>query len=290
MKATNNTPFVFFGTPQFAVFVLEELLREGLKPSLVVTAPDKPQGRGLLLTPSPVKVWAEKNKIPFLQPVKLDDAFVAELKTNSYELFIVAAYGKIIPKEVLDIPSHGTLNVHPSLLPKYRGASPLQSQILEGEKEIGVTIMLIDEEMDHGPIVAQQKVDVEEMPSAPKLLEILAHSGGKLLSEIIPKWIDKKIKPKEQNHEEATFTKKITKEDGLINLKNDDQYKNYLKYLALDPWPGIYFFALRREQKIRVAIKKAEFVDDKFIIKEVLPEGGKVMAFDDFLRGGVVIE
>jgi len=290
MKTTNNIPFVFFGTPQFAVFVLEELLREGIKPALVVTAPDKPQGRGLLLTPPQVKVWVEKNKIPFLQPVKLDADFTNKIKTGSYKLFVVAAYGKIIPKEVLDIPSHGTLNVHPSLLPKYRGASPLQSQILTGEKEIGVTIMLVDEAMDHGPIIAQQKVDIEEMPSAPKLLEILAHVGGKLLSEVIPKWIVKEIKPKEQNHEEATFTKKITKEDGLINLKNDNQYKNYLKYLALDPWPGTYFFALRHKQKIRVAIKKAEFIDDKFIIKEVLPEGEKVMAFDDFLRGGVVIE
>lgn len=290
MKATNNIPFVFFGTPQFAVFVLEELLREGLKPSLVVTAPDKPQGRGLLLTPPPVKVWAEENKIPFLQPAKLDTDFTNKLKTGSYKLFVVAAYGKIIPKEVLDIPPHGTLNVHPSLLPKYRGASPLQSQILKGEKEIGVTIMLIDEEMDHGPILESRKLKVESEKNASELGKDLAQLGGKLLSEVIPKWIAKEIKPKEQNHEEATFTKKVTKEDGLINLKNDDQYKNYLKYLALDPWPGVYFFALRREQKIRVAIKKAEFIDDKFVIKEVLPEGGKVMVFDDFLRGGVVIE
>lgn len=290
MKATNNIPFVFFGTPQFAVFVLEELLREGLKPSLVVTAPDKPQGRGLLLTPPPVKVWAEENKIPFLQPAKLDTDFTNKLKTGSYKLFVVAAYGKIIPKEVLDIPPHGTLNVHPSLLPKYRGASPLQSQILKGEKEIGVTIMLIDEEMDHGPILESRKLKVESEKNASELGKDLAQLGGKLLSEVIPKWIAKEIKPKEQNHEEATFTKKVTKEDGLINLKNDDQYKNYLKYLALDPWPGVYFFALRREQKIRVAIKKAEFIDDEFVIKEVLPEGGKVMAFDDFLRGGVVIE
>ncbi|TSC55150.1 MAG: methionyl-tRNA formyltransferase [Parcubacteria group bacterium LiPW_30] len=290
MKATNNIPFVFFGTPQFAVFVLEELLRKGLKPSLVVTAPDKPQGRGLLLTPPPVKVWAEENKIPFLQPAKLDTDFTNKLKTGSYKLFVVAAYGKIIPKEVLDIPPHGTLNVHPSLLPKYRGASPLQSQILKGEKEIGVTIMLIDEEMDHGPILESRKLKVESEKNASELGKDLAQLGGKLLSEVIPKWIAKEIKPKEQNHEEATFTKKVTKEDGLINLKNDDQYKNYLKYLALDPWPGVYFFALRREQKIRVAIKKAEFIDDKFVIKEVLPEGGKVMAFDDFLRGGVVIE
>lgn len=290
MKTTNNTPFVFFGTPQFSVFVLEELLLSGIKPALIVTAPDKPQGRGLLLTPPPVKVWAEENEIPFIQPIKLDVDFTDKLKAESYKLFVVAAYGKIIPKEILDIPSHGTLNVHPSLLPKYRGASPVQSQILEDEKEIGVTIMLIDEEMDHGPIIAQQKVDIEEMPSAPKLLEMLARDGGKLLSEVIPKWIAKEIEPKNQEHEEATFTKKIKKEGGLIILKNDEQYKNYLKYLALDPWPGTYFFASRHGKRIRVAIKKAEFIDNRFEIKEVLPEGGKTMPYGDFLRGGAVLE
>ncbi len=290
MKTTNNTPFVFFGTPQFAVFVLEELLRSGIKPALIVTAPDKPQGRGLLLTPPPIKVWAKENGIPFIQPVKLDNAFIAELKSNSCELFVVAAYGKIIPKEILKIPSHGTLNVHPSLLPKYRGASPIQSQIMNDEKEIGVTIMLVDEEMDHGPIIAQQKLNIEKMPSAPKLLEMLARSGGKLLSEVIPNWITKEIEPKDQKHDEATFTKKITKEDGLVSLQNDDTYKNYLKYLALDPWPGTYFFALRHGKRIRVAIKKAEFIDNRFEIKEVLPEGGKTMPYGDFLRGGAVLE
>lgn len=290
MKTTNNIPFVFFGTPQFAIFVLEELFKNGLKPELIVTAPDKPQGRGLLLTPPPVKVWAEENGIPFLQPTKLNDDFISELKASTHKLFVITAYGKIIPKEILDIPPKGTLNVHPSLLPKYRGASPIQSQILADEKEIGVTIMLVDEEMDHGPIIAQQKIEFKEMPNAPELLEKLARDGGKLLSEAIPKWVNGEIKTESQNHKEATFTKKITKESGLISVLNGDHNENYLKYLALAPWPGTYFFALRRGQKIRVAVKNAEFLNEKFVIKKVLPEGGKVMAFDDFLRGGIVIE
>lgn len=290
MKTINNTPFVFWGTPQFAVFVLEELLQAGLKPELIVTAPDKPQGRGLILTPPPVKIWAEKNGIPFLQPEKLDDDFISKLKVKPCELFIITAYGKIIPKNILDIPAKGTLNVHPSLLPKYRGASPIQSQILENEKEIGVTIMLIDEEMDHGPIISQQKIELEEMPNAPKLLELLARDGGKLLSETIPKWVSGDIKPTEQNHEKATFTKKITKESGLINLINGDHHENYLKYLALNPWPGTYFFASRKTKKIRVVIKKAGFVDGRFEVTEVLPEGGKIMKFSDFLRGGAMLE
>lgn len=288
-KTMNNIPFIFFGTPEFAVSILEELKDAGIIPSLVVTAPDKPKGRGLVLTPPPVKIWAEKHNIPYLQPIKLDNDFLNKLKVNSYKLFVVAAYGKIIPKVILDIPTNGTLNVHPSLLPKYRGASPIQSQILADEKEVGVTIMLIDEEMDHGPILDIKKIEIKNNTTAPELENILAHEGGKLLSVVIPKWIDGKIKAEEQNHSEATFTKKITKEDGLIVLP-DDQHKNYLKYRALTPWPGVYFFATRRGKKVRVSIKNAEFTGQKLAIKQVLPDGGKIMNFDDFLHGGVVIE
>lgn len=289
MKTMNNIPFVFFGTPEFAVSILEELKDAKIVPSLIVTAPDKPKGRGLVLTPPPVKTWAEKHNIPYLQPIKLDNDFLNKLKVNSYKLFVVAAYGKIIPKAVLDIPTNGTLNVHPSLLPKYRGASPIQSQILTNEKEVGVTIMLVDEEMDHGPILDIKKIEIENNTTAPELENLLAHEGGKLLSVVIPKWIAGEIKPQEQNHQKATFTKKITKDDGLIIL-SDDPHKNYLKYRALTPWPGVYFFATRNGQKIRVSIKNAEFTGDKLEIQQVLPEGGKVMNFDDFLHGGVVIE
>ncbi|MCI0542427.1 methionyl-tRNA formyltransferase, partial [bacterium] len=126
----NKEPqFIFFGTPDFAVGVLEELEKKGLLPSFVVTAPDKPKGRGLVLTPPPVKVWAEARGIKILQPEKLDQNFIAELKKYSWDLFVVAVYGKIIPKEILLLPKHGALNVHPSLLPRLRGASPIQSAI-----------------------------------------------------------------------------------------------------------------------------------------------------------------
>lgn len=289
MKTMNNIPFVFFGTPEFAVSILKELKDAKIVPSLIVTAPDKPKGRGLILTPPPVKIWAQMHNVPVVQPVKLDNDFTDKLKNNSYKLFVVAAYGKIIPKAVLDIPTGGTLNVHPSLLPKYRGASPIQSQILADEKEVGVTIMLIDEEMDHGPILDIKKIEIENNITAPELENLLAHEGGKLLSAVIPKWIDGKIKAEEQNHNEATFTKKITKENGLIIL-SDDQHKNYLKYRALTPWPGTYFFATKNGKKLRVSIKKAELIEGKLVVKQVVPDGGKIMNFDDFLRGGVVLE
>src|SRR3989344_3166071 len=156
---TQSPSFVFFGTPEFAVVVLDELKEHGLTPSLIVTAPDKKRGRKLLLTPQPVKIWAEKNNISILQPEKLDSHFIQGLQHTTYDLFIVAAYGKIIPKSILSLPRHGALNVHPSLLPAFRGASPIQSAILYANIT-GTTIMLMDEVLDHGHIVAQETLDM----------------------------------------------------------------------------------------------------------------------------------
>jgi methionyl-tRNA formyltransferase len=160
-----NTPtkFVFFGSSEFSFFVLEELKVHQLIPSLIVTTPDKPKGRKLLLTSNIVKTWAIENNIPVLDPVSLKNNpdLVSHLISLNPSLFLVASYGKIIPKEIFEIPEHKTLNIHPSLLPKYRGASPIQSQILNNEKEIGVTIMQIEETMDTGPIISQKKVFFE---------------------------------------------------------------------------------------------------------------------------------
>jgi len=149
----DSSTIVFFGTSRFSVIVLEELKKAGIMPELVVTAPDTPQGRKLILTPPPVKAWAQENGVKFLQPQKLDDSFIGQLSKVNAQLFLLASYGKIIPQKVLDLPQHGTLNVHPSLLPKYRGPSPIQSQILADDKNVGVSIILLDEKMDHGPIV-----------------------------------------------------------------------------------------------------------------------------------------
>lgn len=277
--------FAFFGTPKFAVIVLDELEKRGLLPSLVITAPDKPQGRDMKLTPPPVKIWSEKRNIPFIQPESLkDNEFISKLKAKSYELFIVASYGKIIPKEILEIPPNGSLNVHPSLLPKLRGASPIESAILEEDKT-GVSIMLMDEKMDHGPIVAQKEIETEEWPPYFEDLEKkLAEEGGKLLAETIPIWVYGKIKAKEQDHSNATFTKKIKKEDGLIDLK-DNAEKNLRKIRAFSEWPGTYFFIEHKGKKLRIIIKRAQISDEKLVVEKVLPEGKKEMSAEEFLRG-----
>jgi methionyl-tRNA formyltransferase len=318
MNKTNAPKIAFFGTPQFAVTILEELKKVGLVPSLVVTAPDKPKGRGLTLTPPPVKMWALENKIQYIQPLGLKTATEIDLLLNQlWDLFIVAAYGKIIPENILEIPKHKTLNVHPSLLPKYRGPSPIEAAILADDREIGVSIMRLDKEMDHGPIVAQEKMNLfsaaperatdansnnkeaalsnshENWPISSSALEdMTAHFGGALLGRIIPDWISGKITEKDQDHTQATYCEKIIKEDGLIDL-NADPYSNYLKICAYAGWPGTFFFQERKTSsdntnnlaKIRVNIKKASYKNNQLIIESVVPEGKPEMPYLDFLRG-----
>ncbi len=290
---TENLKIAFFGTPQVAVYVLDELKNAGILPDMIITAPDKPAGRKLILTPPPAKVWAEENFISTFQPKTLKDEEAIQTIKNEgpWDLFIVAAYGNILPKEILSIPKNGTLNVHPSLLPRLRGASPIQTAILE-EDETGVTIMLIDEEMDHGPIVAQEKVESwkeGELPKASELEETLARRGGQILAEIIPKWTKKEIEAREQDHANATFTKKITKENGLVDL-SDDAEKNYRKIQAFNIWPRAYFFTEKNtkgpegNKKIRIIITDAELSKGKLVIKKIIPEGKKEIPYDIFLK------
>jgi methionyl-tRNA formyltransferase len=283
----NNTKIAFFGSSKFSVFCLEELSASGILPNLIITTPDMPNGRGLKLVPTPVKIWAEKNKIPCLTPENLKEQnLLVSLAPETNTLFLVASYGKIIPKNIVELPKHGTLNIHPSLLPKYRGASPLQTQILNDEKEIGTTIMLMDEKMDHGPIISQKKVAIINWPVKTEELKlVLAKASVTIFKEIINDWLEGKINPTEQNHSEATFTKKIEKADGLIDLENNDSYDNFLKIQAYSTWPQAYFFIKKGEQKIRVIIKEAKYIDNKLEILRVLPEGKKEMSYPDFLRG-----
>ena len=294
-NTNNNIAFVFFGTPDIAVTVLEELKAEDLFPQLIVTAPDRKQGRGMKLTPPAVKVWAEKHNIPVLQPEKLKEDNVAETLKDSapkggFDVFVVAAYGKIIPKEIIDIPTHGTLNVHPSLLPKHRGPSPIQAQILGGDKEMGVTIMQIDEEMDHGPLLGQTELTFDEVPKASELEDILGTEGGKLLAYLMPEWIAGKVPAIPQEHDKATYCHFIKKEDALIDL-NDDAYQNFLKIQAYDMWPVAYFMTApkssnddRAQKKIRVKITGADYKNGGLVIKKVIPEGKKEMEYEAFLK------
>ncbi len=274
-----NMKFVFFGTGDFAVKILDILYQNNFAPALIATTPDKPKGRKMILTPPPVKIWAQEHKIKTITDYAL--------LVTDYSLFIVADYGKIIPKNILDIPEYGAINIHPSLLPKYRGPSPIQSFILSGEEKTGVTIILLDEEMDHGPILATRELGISNSKFLiskiyyKELEKELAELGGELLVETIPDWIAGKIKPIPQDHGKATYTKKITKKDGEINLNESPEIIER-KIRAFTPWPGAYFFIGGK----RIIITEAEIDKNGALkIKQVKPEGKKEMSFKDFLRG-----
>jgi len=290
-----NPNFTFLGTSELSVKILKKLIENGYIPSLVVTAPDKPQGRKMIMTRPPMKVFAQKHNLKIIQPERLAvKPPLGGLTAKWFDLFVVVSYGKIIPKSILDIPKFGALNVHPSLLPKFRGPSPIQSFILSGEEKTGVTIMLMDEQVDHGAILVQHNLEAK-LPSAlgslaSKLLnskqleEKLAELGGQLLIDTIPKWINGEIKPQEQNHSQATFTKKIIKEDGLVDMEKDNPEIIYRKFLAFQLWPGIYYFTQKNNQKIRVIITDMELKNGRLLIKKVKPESKNEMAYEKFMK------
>ncbi len=281
---------VFLGTSRFSVIILDEMASAGIFPTLIITAPPKPKGRHLELASSEVKVWADANNVPTLEPKEIKSAEFAHALGTDWDLFIVASYGKIIPLPILDVPRHHTLNVHPSLLPKLRGPSPLQSAILEdipvgSAHETGVSIMLLDEEVDHGPVVSQEKISIHNWPpKESELEEILGKLGGELLVKIIPEWMNGEITPQEQDHNQATFTKKITKESGHINL-TDDPSTAYRKIQAFNVWPRTYFITNYNGREIRVIVTDVKIEEGKLVLLRVVPEGKKEMNYEDFLRG-----
>jgi methionyl-tRNA formyltransferase len=292
MNTPHSTPrFAFFGSSRLSEIVLDELEKAGFLPACAVTTPDKPQGRSFKLAPTPVKAWALKKNIPVFEPAKLDAAFVETLASKKCDLFVVASYGKIIPARIINIPPHKTLNIHPSLLPAYRGASPLPSAMLDDAKDTGVTIMRLDEEMDHGPIVAQKPIHVPEWPTYEDFEEMMAREGARLLAEIMPDWVAGKIAEKPQDHAQATYTKKIVKEDGLLDPAADP-YLNFRKIQAYHSWPQAYFMHEARDgakmRNMRVKVTQASFskgVKGKLHIEKVIPEGKKEMSYKDFVSG-----
>lgn len=325
---------IFFGTSKFSTDILDRLKELGIIPSHIVTVPDRPQGRKMIMTPPPLKVWAEANNIPCLQFEKLRPYTPASTEVDtqidvidpvavltsivkglpaSEQLFLVASYGKIIPQAVLDIPKLGALNVHPSLLPKYRGASPLQSTLLANEQELAVCIIKMDAEMDHGPIAAIEyltpgKGALSNWPLRFHEYEtVTARIGADLIAKILPSIIADKHEYVIQDHTKATFTKKITKEEGHVlelteiaksettKLKNQEELAvlrgehgllTYLRFCALEDWPGLYFFVQHEGRDFRIKItdinwnKAEQFAE----ITRVIPEGKKEMGWKDFLN------
>jgi len=287
MNTKQHIPFAFFGSSHFSIIVLDELEHAGFIPVCVVTTPDKPQGRKLILTPNPVKTWARERNIEVYDPEKLDATFIESFTSHVKEcsVFIVASYGKIIPASIIDMPLHKTLNIHPSLLPWYRGASPLQSAMLDDAKHTGVTIMRIDEKMDHGPLIAQQEVTVSEWATYEIFEDMMARTGAQLLARILPEWVSGSIQEKEQDHSRASYTKKTVKTDGLVDLTSPDQYLTFRKIQAYHEWPQAYFMLTHNGKDVRVKITAASFKDEKLAIEKVIPEGGKEMSYKDFQSG-----
>lgn len=261
--------YAFFGTPEFARIVLEELIAGGFPPALVVCNPDQPLGRKKIITPPPTKVLAKENEISVAQPETKES--IINYLSNGFDFFVVAAYSKILPKNIIDLPKLGIIGVHPSLLPKYRGATPIQSAILAGETETGTTLFMIDEKVDNGPILATYNLQLTTNDNYEALMEKLAHLSGKLLVETLPKFIAGKIKPQEQDHDSATFTKKFTSEDAFVDLDKDDPVMIERKVRALNPEPGVW---TTKDGK-RMKILKAELRDGKLVLKTIQFEGGK---------------
>lgn len=282
----NKIKFIFFGTSYFAAKILDIMHKKDLCPALIVTTSDKPKGRKMEITPNPVKIWAQANGKVIIQQKKLSE--IRHIFAGAYDVFVVADYGNIIPSHILNIPNYGCLNIHPSLLPKFRGPSPIQSFILSDEQKTGVTIIFMDEQVDHGPIVAQQQLEISNFYYK-ELEQKLAELGAELLIEILPKWIKQSIKLQEQDHSHATYTQKIRKEDGLINF-NDSPEKILKKIRAFTPWPGTYFFAKKNGKEMRIIITEAKIADGKLIIKKIKPEGKNEMPLQDFLRGNPDLE
>lgn len=295
---------IFLGTPEFAVPILEKLITSDYKPTAVFCAPDKPIGRQQILTPPPIKILAQKYNIPVYQPANKKELAeqVANLKPD---LIISAAYGIIVPEEVLAAPKFGCLNIHPSLLPRYRGASPLQTAILNGDEKTGVTIFKMDEKMDTGAIIAQQEYSlIKQKLTTPELSKELAKISADLLIKTLPDWISGKITPQPQNNALATYSKIIAKEDGRIDWqKPTEEIEQQIR--AYTPWPGTY--TTIDGSKIKIIEGEASEKNHSqqagevflagannlavqtgsgaLIIKKLQAEGGKPLSVSDFLRG-----
>lgn len=309
MNVQPRTKIVFLGTPEFSVPALELLLKNNYEIVAVVTRPDEPIGRKMVLTPPPVKVLAQKHNTPVFQFSKLNIA-QWQKEVPEADLFVVAAYGIIIPPKILVMPKFGALNIHPSLLPRWRGPSPIQFAILNGDKEFGVTLMKLDDLMDHGPIVANYKLQIiNSKPVYQELHDKLSKEGAKLLIKILPKYLAREIKLIPQDDSKATFSKILIKEDGRIDWSWPAE-KIERMARAFSPWPSAWTNWPSVKGILRLRLDQANVVSEEspvgsfgyvwqrnpneILIKtsngslritELTLEGKKTLKTEAFLRG-----
>ncbi len=300
---------VFFGSPTTALPALNSLLTAGHEVRLVVTQPDRPAGRGRQLTPPPVKVFAQNHRLPVIQPEKIrrDEKALEMIREADPDVNIVVAYGQILPASIIYLPRHKSLNIHFSLLPKYRGAAPVQWAILNGEKFTGVTIFQLNEKMDEGPILAQEMVEILPRENAHELETRLSHLGAALLIKTLEN-IDR-LELKEQNHELATYAPRLTKDQGMLDWQEPAEVIDR-KVRAFYDWPGAFTYldgrrleiiSGRTTQGVMPSARPGEVVQiDKsgiyvccgqktfYLIERVKPEGKKEMSAFSFSLGGKI--
>lgn len=298
---------VFMGTPDFARSALEKIIEAGHEVVLVVTQPDKPKGRSGELQVSDVKACALEHGLPVFQPVRIKlPENVAELKKYDADIYVVAAFGQILSQEILDIPKFGCVNIHASLLPKYRGAAPIQQSILDGEKTTGVTIMQMAAGMDTGDILLQREIPIDENETGGGLFDKLSILGGELIVDALPMIERGELTPVPQDEAKATKCGKLSKDMGQIDFTKDAQtIRNLIR--GLNPWPSAFTHYEGKLLKIWsakvvegsngkpgevVSVGKESFAvtcgDGALEITEVQLEGKKRMAVKDFLLGNKV--
>ena len=242
--------FFFFGSGEFAGHVLGTLTENGLFPQAVITRLDRPRGRGRHLRPTPVKLLAEKGGLEVIQPHSVsDDAFLDALRAADPEVILLADYGELLPPALLQLPPRGCVNVHPSLLPRYRGASPVQRVLMDGRDITGVTLMLMEPGLDTGPIISQQEMDVGEEDDAGSLTRKLAVLGGRLLVSVLPDYLSGKITPRAQEESEASYAEPISKADLLIDWSRQAR-DVFNQVRALSPSPGAYTYFRGKRLKV----------------------------------------
>lgn len=275
---------VFMGTPDFAVGALDALVEAGHEVVAVVTQPDKPKGRGKEMQMTPVKVCAMKHNIEVFQPVKIKTPEAVEiLKGYGADLFVVAAFGQILSKEILDMPKYGCVNIHASLLPKYRGAAPIQWAILDGEKETGVTIMQMNEGLDTGDMLTKVIVPIEDTDTGESLFDKLAEAGAKLLIETIPQIEEGTLNPQAQDDSLSTYAKMIKKEMGHIDWKKEAVVLERL-VRGMNSWPSAYTHFNGKTLKIwEAAVEPGEAKAEPGSVVEVTKDSIKVQTGQDLL-------
>lgn len=280
-----HKPFLFFGTPYVARDTLALLVERGFVPKAVITSPDSNKGRGLTRTPSETKTWALEHNLPVLTPEKLTAEVVAELRAYGCDYAIVVAYGKILPQALIDAFPLGVLNIHYSLLPKYRGASPVEAALKHGDTVTGVAIQQMAFALDAGDILASKEVSIEPTETTRELRPRLVQIGAELLANTLPSFEAGALHPTPQDAALATFAGKITKEDGRLLLSGDAR-TNWNTYRAYAESPGTHFYMEKDAKEIRVKIVSATFMDDAFIPLRVVPEGKKETDYAELVRAG----